>query len=105
MILTDFVVENLLHAHVYSYAHGAEASNPDIHVRCDDPYRVCGSCSVGQGEYLAYNIGNEPHINFCPSYFRLGELSAIVNEVTGNKTLKEDMDAYYNRGTFLFSSF
>ena len=36
---------------------------------------------------------------------RLGELSAIVNEVAGNKTLKEDMDAYYNRGMFLFSSF
>lgn len=95
----DMVQQNLLHAHVYSYAHGAEAPNPDIHVRCDDPYKVCGSCSVGQGEYLAYNIGNEPHINFCPGYFRLGELSAIVNEVTGNKTLKEDMDAYYNRAT------
>ena len=88
MILIDHVVENLLHAHVYSYIHGAKAPNPDIHVRCDDPYDLCGSCTVGQGEYIAYNIGNEPHINFCPGYFRLGELSAIVNEMTKTRLRK-----------------
>ncbi|OCK76875.1 hypothetical protein K432DRAFT_462169 [Lepidopterella palustris CBS 459.81] len=99
----DMIEQNLANAHKYSLTNASNPPTPplpNIHVRCDDPYALCTSCTrPSQGKFIAYNIGNEAHVNFCPGYFNLGELDARVDEVAKNATLREDLDAYYNRAT------
>jgi hypothetical protein len=95
---TGLIEENLLRAAQYSNLQRSNgAQMPDIHVRCDDPEDYCGeNMFKDSGKHAVYNIGNEPHINFCPQYFRMDPLDARVDEKADQE--KDNIMKYYNRG-------
>ena len=97
---TQMIAGNLQRAANYGKIEGTEGpANADIHVRCDDPMNVCRFGNKREGSHTAYNIGNEPHINFCDDYFRLDELEKRVNKKADNEMGKENLMNYYTRAT------
>jgi hypothetical protein len=85
---TDLIRANLRRAGQYGNLQGAEIVNPDIHVRCDDPNKICDEGKKKDGKHAAYNIGNEPHINFCEKYFKMDPLDEQVNDESSNDQAK-----------------
>ncbi|KAF2017409.1 hypothetical protein BU24DRAFT_460458 [Aaosphaeria arxii CBS 175.79] len=96
---TELIEANLQRAIQYANGGGTGTVMPDIHVRCDDPNDYCDVGNKRDGKHVAYNIGNEPHINFCRRYFGLDGLEETVENVAANSTLNKDLMAYYNRAT------
>lgn len=97
---TGLIEENLRRAANYAKAPETEGpTNSDIHVRCDDPLGICNFGNKREGMHAAYNLGNEPHINFCSDYFRLDGLKKRVDKKSDNQVEKEGLMNYYNRGT------
>ncbi|KAH7090273.1 hypothetical protein FB567DRAFT_287265 [Paraphoma chrysanthemicola] len=97
---TDMISGNLQRAANYGKVEGSEGpKNADIHVRCDDPLGACRFGNKREGNHAAYNIGNEPHINFCRDYFRLDPLKKTVDKKAGNQMEKEKLMEYYTRAT------
>ncbi|KAJ4297561.1 hypothetical protein N0V90_005453 [Kalmusia sp. IMI 367209] len=96
---TDVIIGNLRRAAQYANLQGNETRNPDIHVRCDDPNFMCDEGNKNDGKHAAYNIGNEPHINFCKRYFDLDPLDETVNDEASNEQSKLGLIKYYNRAT------
>ncbi|KAF2257333.1 hypothetical protein BU26DRAFT_414911 [Trematosphaeria pertusa] len=96
---TDMIAGNLLRAQQYANLKGNAARNPDIHVRCDDPNDMCDEGNKKDGKHVAYNIGNEPHINFCKKYFDLDPLDEEVDEEASDSQTRLDLLNYYNRAT------
>lgn len=97
---TELIEGNLRRAANYAKVSGTEGpANTDIHVRCDDPLGVCRYGNRREGNHAAYNIGNEPHINFCGDYFRLDGLKRRVDKKAENQVERERLMGYYNRGT------
>lgn len=95
---TDMIQSNLVRASQYANLAGNTTRNPDIHVRCDDPNDFCDEGNKKDGKHVAYNIGNEPHINFCGRYFGLDPLDKTVNDAAGDASTNTDIMRYYNRG-------
>jgi hypothetical protein len=95
---TEMIEGNLLRAAQYGNQEGNTIRNPDIHVRCDDPNDLCDEGNKREGKHTVYNIGNEPHINFCEKYFDLDSLDEEVDEEAGDEQTKNDLLNYYNRG-------
>ncbi|KAK7192477.1 hypothetical protein DPSP01_009706 [Paraphaeosphaeria sporulosa] len=96
---TDLIRANLRRAGQYGNLQGAEIVNPDIHVRCDDPNDICNEGRKKDGKHAAYNIGNEPHINFCEKFFTLDPLDEQVNDESSKDQAKNYLMNYYNRAT------
>lgn len=97
---TDLIRGNLQRA--ANYAKDPKSAGPvngDIHVRCDDPLGVCQFGNRREGTHAAYNLGNEPHINFCKDYFDLDDLQKRVDKRAQNQVDKYRLMDYYNRGT------
>ncbi|ORX97862.1 hypothetical protein BCR34DRAFT_548379 [Clohesyomyces aquaticus] len=88
---TALVEGNLRRASQYPFL---DANTTQIHVRCDDPLEKCRECSRKDGNHVAYNIGNEAHINFCDSFSDMPMLNIAVDTKSSL-----DMLAYYNRAT------
>jgi hypothetical protein len=59
---------------------------------------MCDEGNQKHGRHAAYNIGNEPIINFCPDYFELQALDLAVDGVAKFEQTKLDLTNYYNRG-------
>jgi hypothetical protein len=97
---TDIIIGNLRRAGQYANLQGDKLRNSDVHVRCDDPADVCEGGSKKDGKHPAYNIGNEPHINFCNRYFDLDPLDEQVNDESGNELSKLALGKYTNRGEY-----
>lgn len=95
---TDMIEGNLRRAAQYANLKGNMTRNPDIHVRCDDPNDMCDEGNKKEGRHAAYNIGNEPHINFCDKYFDLDPLDEQVDDEADEERTKMDLMNYYNRG-------
>jgi hypothetical protein len=95
---TSMIEGNLLRAAQYANLRGNATRNPDIHVRCDDPNNMCDEGNKKDGKHPAYNIGNEPHINFCKRYFNLDPLDERVDKEAGDVKTNRDVMQYYNRG-------
>jgi hypothetical protein len=95
---TAMIEGNLRRAAQYGNLKGNATRNPDIHVRCDDPNGICDDGSKKEGKHTVYNIGNEPHINFCKKYFDLDALDEEVDDEAGDERTKNDLLNYYNRG-------
>lgn len=95
---TDLITGNLRRAAQYGNLEGNETRNPDIHIRCDDPADLCDNGSKKDGKHGAYNLGNEPHINFCKKYFELDPLDEQVKDESGNELSKLALGKYINRG-------
>jgi hypothetical protein len=95
---TDMIQGNLQRAAQYSNEEGSSTRNPDIHVRCDDPNELCDEGNKREGKHAVYNIGNEPHINFCEKYFELDGLDDELDEEAGREQSKMNLLNYYNRG-------
>ncbi|KAF2639204.1 hypothetical protein P280DRAFT_402817 [Massarina eburnea CBS 473.64] len=97
---TDLITSNLERAMQYGNMKGGNGTQmPDIHVRCDDPNDMCTATGKKDAQHMLYNIGNEPHINFCKTYFDLDSLEEMVDERKddgGSKRLI--LGKYYNRG-------
>ncbi|KAF2741195.1 hypothetical protein EJ04DRAFT_518360 [Polyplosphaeria fusca] len=96
---TKIVEDNLLRASQYANLEGSTTRNPDIHVRCDDPNRLCREGGRKDGRHTTYNIANEAHINFCPRYFDLNSLNRSIAEGLDTASTEKDITQYYNRGT------
>ncbi|KAL1606644.1 hypothetical protein SLS60_004050 [Paraconiothyrium brasiliense] len=96
---TDLIRANLRRAGQYARLQGDDKINPDIHVRCDDPNNMCDEGNKKDGKHAAYNIGNEPHINFCQRYFKLDPLDEQVKDESNNDQAKMYLINYYNRAT------
>ena len=96
---TPMVKANLERAAQYANLKGNETVNSDIHVRCDDPAKICDLGNKREGEHFAYNMGNLPVINFCKGYFMMDELDERVDKKANNKMEKERLHEYYNRAT------
>ncbi|KAF2262393.1 hypothetical protein CC78DRAFT_320542 [Lojkania enalia] len=99
MNFTDMVESNILRASQYSNLKGSLTRNPDIHVRCDDPYNKCREGNKKDGSHVAYNIGNEPHIVFCNEYFELDPLGKAMNDASNDASESMELMEYYNRAT------
>jgi hypothetical protein len=97
----DLIMNNIQRAANYAKRKGSPgpAANADIHVRCDDPMNICRFGNKREGSHAAYNIGNEPHVNFCDDYFRLDELEERVNKKAGDQLEKDKLTEYYTRAT------
>lgn len=95
---TQMIESNLLRASQYSNLKGSGIHNPDIHIRCDDPNKYCDEGRKKKGEHVAYNIGNEPHVNFCQPYFPLEPLEKTVDDIAKNAGDNMQLMRYYNRG-------
>jgi hypothetical protein len=95
---TDMIEGNLRRAAQYANLKGNATRNPDIHVRCDDPNDLCGEGNKKDGRHTVYNIGNEPHVNFCGKYFDLDGLDDEVDDEAGDDQTKNELLNYYNRG-------
>jgi len=95
---TEMIEGNLLRAAQYGNLEGNPARNPDIHVRCDDPNDLCDEGNKKDGRHMVYNIGNEPHINFCERYFELDSLDDEVDGEADQEQTKNNLLNYYNRG-------
>ncbi|KAF2131159.1 hypothetical protein P153DRAFT_287451 [Dothidotthia symphoricarpi CBS 119687] len=97
---STMVGENLQRAAQYANVVGGPGTpNSDIHVRCDDPIDICQIGNPRDGRHTAYNIGNDPHINFCQDYFDLDELDEKVDKKANNQAEREILHNYYNRAT------
>ncbi|KAH7116750.1 hypothetical protein B0J11DRAFT_537479 [Dendryphion nanum] len=96
---TDLVESNLRRATQYAALVGNATRMPDIHIRCDDPNDICDEGNKKEGKHAAYNIGNEPHINFCKPYFGLKSLEKAVDEAAKGPATNMNIMAYYNRAT------
>ncbi|KAF1977918.1 hypothetical protein BU23DRAFT_275955 [Bimuria novae-zelandiae CBS 107.79] len=96
---TDLIRGNLRRAAQYANLQGNATVNPDIHVRCDDPAKICDDGNKRDGKHPAYNIGNEPHINFCKKYFDLDPLDEQVDSEAGKELSKLGLGKYVNRAS------
>lgn len=96
---TSMVESNLRRAAQYANLKGNETVNPDVHVRCDDPNKICKMGNKREGNHVAYNMGNLPMINFCKDYFKLDGLEDTVDHKAGNQMEKDKLHNYYNRAT------
>jgi hypothetical protein len=91
---------NLQRATNYGKIEGSEGSkNSDIHIRCDDPLEICEYGNKREGTHAAYNIGNEPHVNFCKDYFRLEALKTKVDRQAEDQRERDKLMEYYTRAT------
>ena len=97
---TSLIESNIQRASWYAHPAGSSTRNPDIHVRCDDPNGACEDGGKQDGKHVAYNIGNDPHINFCRKYFSLDGLDETVENVAKDQKNNMDLTNYYNRGIF-----
>ena len=96
---SSMIESNLERAAQYANLKGNKRVNPDVHVRCDDPNKICRMGNKREGNHVAYNIGNLPMINFCKDYFKLDYLEETVDKKAGNQMEKERLHEYYNRAT------
>lgn len=97
---TDMITANFARAANYGKVEGTEGpSNTDVHVRCDDPMEICDYGSRREGSHAAYNVGNDPHINFCKDYFRMDPLDKKVDRKADNQMEKDRLMEYYNRAS------
>ncbi|KAF3008715.1 hypothetical protein E8E13_009667 [Curvularia kusanoi] len=96
---TAMITSNLERAAQYGNLKGNETVNPDVHVRCDDPAKICDAGNKREGEHFAYNMGNLPVVNFCKGYFMLDGLDERVDKKANNQMEKERLHEYYNRAT------
>jgi len=97
---TNMISNNLQRAANYAKLEGGEGpANADIHVRCDDPMTICRYGNEREGSHSAYNIGNEPHVNFCDGYFGLDGLDKRVNKKADDQLNKDSLTEYYTRAT------
>lgn len=97
---TSMIETNLQRAANFGKLEASEGpANSDIHVRCDDPLGVCRFGNRREGSHAAYNIGNEPHIVFCPDYFLLDPLKKRVDKNAEDQTEKDKLMEYYTRAT------
>jgi hypothetical protein len=96
---SSMIESNLQRAAQYANLKGNETVNPDVHVRCDDPNKICKMGNNREGNHVAYNMGNLPMINFCKDYFKMGGLEERVDRKSGNQMEKERLHEYYNRAT------
>lgn len=96
---SSMVEANLRRAAQYANLKGNETVNPDVHVRCDDPNKICEMGNKREGNHVAYNMGNLPMINFCKDYFKMDGLQERVDKKSGNQMEKERLHEYYNRAT------
>lgn len=97
---TDMIAANFQRASNYGMLEGGEGvANSDVHVRCDDPMDVCEYGNKREGSHAAYNIGNDPHINFCKDYFKMDGLEEKVDKKANNQIEKGRLMEYYNRAT------
>ncbi|KAF1359887.1 hypothetical protein EJ07DRAFT_165558 [Lizonia empirigonia] len=96
---SSMIESNLKRAAQYANLKGNAAVNPDVHVRCDDPNKICKMGSKTEGTHVAYNMGNLPMINFCRNYFNLDGLEDRVDQKAGNHVAKVSLHEYYNRAT------
>jgi hypothetical protein len=94
------IERNLQRAANYGKLEGTEGSkNSDIHIRCDDPLEICEYGNKREGTHAAYNIGNEPHVNFCKDYFRLEALKTKVDRQAEDQRERDKLMEYYTRAT------
>lgn len=99
---TAMIEANLQRAAQYANIVGGPGSpNSDIHIRCDDPIKICNVGNPREGRHAAYNIGNDPHINFCDDYFKLEGLDEKVEKKVDNQAERERLHEYYNRGMYM----
>ncbi|KAJ4319892.1 hypothetical protein N0V94_003664 [Neodidymelliopsis sp. IMI 364377] len=96
---SSMIESNLKRAAQYANLEGDALINPNVHVRCDDPNKICTAGNKREGNHVAYNIGNLPMINFCKDYFNLDGLEEKVDKKAGNQMEKERLHEYYNRAT------
>ncbi|KAH8730482.1 hypothetical protein GQ44DRAFT_723323 [Phaeosphaeriaceae sp. PMI808] len=97
---TAMVAGNLQRAANYAKVQGSSGPvNSDVHVRCDDPMDVCRYGNWIEGFHTAYNIGNEPHVNFCPDYFNMEPLKKRVDRTAQNQMERDKLGEYYTRAT------
>lgn len=97
---SSMISGNLQRGANYGKAKDTEGkANSDVHVRCDDPMEICRFGNEIEGTHAAYNLGNEPHINFCDDYFELDNLKRRVDKIAGNQIEKDKLLEYYNQGT------
>lgn len=96
---TSMIESNFRRAAQYANLQGNDTVNPDVHVRCDDPNKICRMGNKREGDHVAYNMGNLPMINFCKNYFKLDGLEETVDRKAGNQMEKERLHEYYNRAT------
>jgi hypothetical protein len=91
---------NFQRAANYGKIAGSEGGkNSDIHIRCDDPLDICDYGNKREGNHAAYNIGNEPHVNFCKDYFKLDSLEHRVNKQAEDQRERDKLMEYYTRAT------
>lgn len=102
---TGMIEGNLWRAAQYGNVEGATTRNPDIHVRCDDPNNACTYGDKKSGSHTVYNIGHDPHINFCPDYFELDSLDDQVDDAADDEQSKHYLMQYYNRGKLIHSTY
>ncbi|KAJ8115792.1 hypothetical protein OPT61_g2643 [Boeremia exigua] len=96
---SSMIENNLERAAQYANLKGNETVNPDVHVRCDDPAKICDAGNMREGDHVAYNFGNLPMINFCKDYFKMDALDDRVDKKASNQMEKERLHEYYNRAT------
>lgn len=97
---SDMIAKSLQRAANYGVVNGeAGAVNANIHIRCDDPMDLCDKGNRREGKHAAYNIGNEPHINFCPDYFAMDSLQTRVDVKSNDQIQKDRLMEYYNRAS------
>ncbi|RMZ71259.1 glycoside hydrolase family 18 [Pyrenophora seminiperda CCB06] len=97
---TDLIATNLQRAANYAVLVGAHgAVNADIHIRCDDPMKLCNKGNKREGDHAAYNIGNDPHVVFCPDYFDMDSLDARIDKKAQSQIEKDRLMEYYNRAS------
>ena len=95
---SDMIESNLRRARIYANLKGSEIKNPDVHIRCDDPQKICDRGNDRDGYHAAYNMGNAPMVNFCPTYFKLEGLQDRIKKKADSQMEKERLTEYYNRG-------
>lgn len=96
---TDMIAFNLQRASNYGILEGGGGAvvNADIHIRCDDPMNLCEEGNKREGDHAAYNIGNQPHVNFCSHYFDMDNLDERIGKKADNQMEKDALMSYYNR--------
>ena len=95
---SDMIESNLRRARIYANLKGSEIKNPDVHIRCDDPQKICDRGNDRDGYHAAYNMGNAPMVNFCPTYFKLEGLQYRIKKNEDSQMENERLTDYYNRG-------
>jgi hypothetical protein len=95
---SSMIESNLRRARLYANLKGSQVKNPDVHIRCDDPQKICDRGNDRDGYHAAYNMGNVAMVNFCPAYFELEGLQDRIKKKADNQMEKERLNEYYNRG-------